>query len=417
MSILWESRFALRTQWVTSSLIRELLKLTQKPEVISFAGGLPAAEYFPVERFQDACQRVLANQAHQALQYSTTEGYPLLREFIAERLCTHGVCVGPENVLITSGSQQALSMLGALLINPGDRVLVEEPTYLGALQAFSLYQASYVGVPTDSDGICTEMMPEALRHGPKFMYILPNFQNPAGVTLSAERRVELTRLAHEYGIPIVEDDPYGALRFEGEDIRPLVAVDAELTGGVHEAYTGNVIVLGTFSKTLAPGLRIAWIVAPQQVISKLTQIKQGLDLHTSTFNQMVIYEAAKDGFIDEHVDHLRHVYRRRRDAMLAALDRYAPPEMTWTQPQGGLFLWLQLPAGVSERAAFDLAIEKNVAFVPGSAFFATPDSPPTARLNFSCMDEDRIVEGIRRLCGVIQDIQAKRNGDAPSRAE
>lgn len=406
MNNLWDSRYALRMKGITSSTIRELLKLTQRPEVISFAGGLPAAEYFPVERFKEACDRVLADSAYQALQYSTTEGYTPLRELIAARLCQTGVCVDADNVLITSGSQQALSMIGALLINPGDVVLVEEPTYLGALQAFSLYQANYLPVPLDDNGIRTDELPGALRHGPKFMYILPNFHNPAGVTLSAARRAELVEHALQYGVPILEDDPYGELRYEGEASRPIVAYDAEALGLGSDAYSGNVIELGTFSKTLAPGLRIAWIVAPKPVIARLVQIKQGVDLHTSIFNQMVIYEVAKDGFIDEHVARLRTVYRKRRDAMLAALDRYMPPDVEWTHPDGGLFLWMRLPEGLDERALFETAVARNVAFVPGQSFFTRPDNPPTARLNFSCMDEERIAEGIRRFAEAITEMQS-----------
>jgi 2-aminoadipate transaminase len=405
METLWESRYALRTKGLTSSVIRELLKLTQRPEVISFAGGLPAAEYFPVERFQEVCHRVLADNARLALQYGPTEGYLPLREMIAERLSHDNICVGPDNVMITSGSQQALSLIGALLINPGDHILVEEPTYLGALQAFHAYQAEYIGVPTDQDGICIDQIPGALRHGPKFMYILPNFQNPAGVTLSASRRVELIRIAQEQGVPIVEDDPYGQLRFEGEALKPLVVTDAEQASGNGACYTGNVIYLSTFSKTLAPGLRVAWVVAAPEVISRLVQLKQGADLHTSTFNQMVIYEVAKNGFIDEHVRTLRGVYRRRRDTMLAALDRYMPPDVSWTQPQGGLFLWMQLPEDVPTRTLFDEALRRDVAFVPGDAFFTSPNPPYTARLNFSCMPEDLIVEGIRRLSDAIQHVQ------------
>ena len=405
MNPLWESRFALRTRGVTSSMIRELLKLTQRPEVISFAGGLPAAEYFPVERFQEACHRVLANQAHLALQYGPTEGYIPLREMLVERLCRYNICASVDNVLITSGSQQALSLIGMLLINPGDSVLVEQPTYLGAVQAFTVFQASYIGVPTDQDGICVDQVPAELRYGPKFMYILPNFQNPAGVTLSAERRTELVRLSQLHGVPIVEDDPYGALRFEGDHLTPLVVVDAEMAAADGPCYTGNVIYLSTFSKTLAPGLRIAWIVAAPNVIAKLVQLKQGADLHTSTFNQMVIYEAAKDGFIDEHVNTLRGVYRKRRDAMLAALDRYMPPEVSWTHPSGGLFLWVHFPKDINVRTLFEEAVRRNVAFVPGDSFFTSPNPPPTARLNFSCMDEDHIFEGIRRLSEAIGVIQ------------
>lgn len=406
MTNLWDSRYALRMQGITSSVIRELLKLTQRPEVISFAGGLPAAEYFPVERFKEACDRVLADSAYHALQYSTTEGYNPLRELIAARMCQTGVCVDADNVLITSGSQQALSLIGALLINPGDVVLVEEPTYLGALQAFSLYQANYLGVPLDDDGIRTDELPEALRHGPKFMYILPNFHNPAGVTLSGPRRAALVKHAHQYGVPIIEDDPYGELRYEHEASRPIVAYDAEALGLGSDAYSGNVIGLGTFSKTLAPGLRIAWIVAPKPVIGRLVQIKQGTDLHTSIFGQMVVYEVAKDGFIDEHVAMLRTVYRKRRDAMLASLDRYMPPDVEWTHPDGGLFLWMRLPKGLDERALFEAAVARNVAFVPGRAFYPHPGNPPTARLNFSCMDEERIVEGIRRLAETITEMQS-----------
>lgn len=404
MSIMWESRYALRTKGITSSTIRELLKLTQKPEVISFAGGLPAAEYFPVERFQDACRRVLEQNAHLALQYGPTEGYEPLREFIAERLTRYNICVDLNNVMITSGSQQALSLLGGLLVNPGDHILVEKPTYLGALQAFNAYQAEYVGVPVDENGICTDEVPEALRHGPKFMYILPNFQNPAGVTINADRRRELIHIAQTHGVPIVEDDPYGALRYEGDHIPPLVVFDAELSGHNGACYTGNVIYLSTFSKTLAPGLRIAWVVAPPDVISRLVQLKQGADLHTSTFTQMVIHEVAKDGFIDEHVRKLREVYRKRRDAMLGALDRHMPVDVQWTQPQGGLFLWVHFPPEINISDLFNAAIKRNVAFVPGDAFFTIPNPPPAARLNFSCMNEERIVEGVKRMSEAAEEL-------------
>lgn len=404
MDISWESRYALRTRGVTSSMIRELLKFTQRPEVISFAGGLPAAEYFPVERFQEACRAVLDKQPHYALQYGPTEGYQPLREMIAERLCRYNICATADNVMITSGSQQALSLIGMLLINPGDNILVEQPTYLGALQAFSVFQASYVSVPTDENGIDISQVPAALRHGTKFMYILPNFQNPAGVTLSMDRRKELIRLSQAHGIPLIEDDPYGALRFEGEHIKPLVVIDAEMASTNGPSYTGNVIYLSTFSKTLAPGLRVAWVVAPPSVISKLVQLKQSADLHSPTFNQMVIHEVAKDGFIDEHVQHLREVYRQRRDAMLAALDRYMPPEVNWTHPDGGLFLWVSFPKGVDVRALFEESIRRNVAFVPGDSFYTIPNPPPTARLNFSCMNEDKIMEGIRRLSEATQQV-------------
>jgi len=258
MSTPWTYRFAQRTKVVKSSIIRELLKLTLRPEVISFAGGLPAPELFPIQRFQEACQRVLAEKGCSALQYGTTEGYTQLREMIAQNMARYGIVAGVENVLITSGSQQALDLIGKLLVNPGDRLLVEAPTYLGALQAFDVYGAEYVSVPIDDDGLQTERLEEALRSGPKFMYILPNFQNPGGVTLSEGRRHELVLLAERYGIPIIEDDPYGQLRYEGEHLPPLIVVDRENLRRDDGYRLGNVIYLSTFSKTLAPGLRLGW---------------------------------------------------------------------------------------------------------------------------------------------------------------
>ena len=410
---LWSSRYALRAQGITSSIIREILKLTQRPEVISFAGGLPAAEYFPVQRFQEASQRVLEKDAARALQYSPTEGYPPLRELLAERLRRDGMHVEQENVLITSGSQQALSLLGALLVNPGDRVLVEQPTYLGAIQAFNAYQAQYIGVPADSDGVQVDLLPEAMRQGPKFLYLLPNFQNPAGVTISAERRERIVQLAAEWGAPIVEDDPYGSLRFEGEHLRSMIAMDAARNGDPNALYEGGVVYLSTFSKILAPGLRIAWVVGAPDVIAKLVQLKQGADLHTSTFAQMVIYEAARDGFLDAHIQTLREVYRKRRDVMLEALERYMPDDVQWTHPQGGLFLWLHLPPELNAMELFQAAVERNVAFVPGDAFFIGENPPPCARLNYSNMDETRIVEGIERLAQTVEALRRSTLTPAP----
>ena len=328
MSTAWTSRYAQRAKGVKSSAIRELLKITQQPEVISFAGGLPASDVFPTERFREACERVLQQQPHLALQYGASEGYEPLREMVARHVGRYGIRVKTENVLITSGSQQALDLIGKLLINPGDRVLVEAPTYLGALQAFNVYGAEYVTVRSDADGLCAELLERPLRSGPKFMYVLPNFQNPGGTTLSEGRRHQLVLLADKYGIPIVEDDPYGQLRYEGEHLPPLVVLDRENLRRDTGYSIGNVIYLSTFSKTLAPGLRLGWIVAPPEVIAKLVQLKQGADLHTSTFVQIVAYEVARDNFLDEHVKLIRRVYRERRDAMLEALSEYFPPEVT-----------------------------------------------------------------------------------------
>ena len=406
MATVWTSRYAQRTKNIKSSAIRELLKITQKPEVISFAGGLPAPEVFPTERFREACNKVLATQGRQALQYSATEGYEPLREMIAQQTARYGVKARPENVLITSGSQQALDLMGKLLINPGDSVLVEAPTYLGALQAFNAYGAEYIAVPSDNDGLRTNQLEEALRLGPKFMYVLPNFQNPGGTTLAEGRREQLVLLAERYGIPIVEDDPYGQLRYEGEHLTPLIALDRRNMGNDSDYSRGNVIYLSTFSKTLAPGLRLGWMVAPADVIAKLVQIKQGADLHTSTFTQMVAYEVAQDNFLDEHIKLIRKVYGERRDVMLQALEEFFPPEVTWTRPQGGLFLWVTLPEGMDCHQLFEAAIKENVAFVAGDSFYAgngfASEGRRHFRLNFSNAEPEQIREGIRRLSVAIR---------------
>jgi 2-aminoadipate transaminase len=401
MSTTWTSRYALRAKNLKSSAIRELLKITQNPEIISFAGGLPAPEVFPTERFREACNRVLEKQARLALQYGATEGYEPLREMIARHTSRYGVKAKPENVLLTSGSQQALDLIGKLMINPGDRVLVEAPTYLGALQAFNVYGAEYVSVPSDNDGLRSDLLEASLRLGPKFMYVLPNFQNPGGTTLAEGRRHELVLLADRYGIPIIEDDPYGQLRYEGEHLTPLIVLDRENLRRDDGYSIGNVIYLSTFSKTLAPGLRLGWIVAPPEVISKLVQLKQGADLHTSTFVQMVAYEVARDNFLDEHIKLIRRVYGERRDVMLRAMQENFPSEVTWTRPQGGLFLWVTLPEGMDCHKLFEAAIKENVAFVPGDSFYASNGHADEGRrhfrLNFSNASPEQIREGIRRL--------------------
>ena len=406
MSTVWTSRYAQRTKNLKSSAIRELLKITQKPEIVSFAGGLPAPEVFPTERFREACIKVLDTQGPQALQYGATEGYEPLREMIARHTARYGVKAKPENVLITSGSQQALDLIGKLLINPGDRVLVEAPTYLGALQAFTVYGAEYICVPSDNDGLRTQQLEASLRLGPKFMYVLPNFQNPGGTTLGEGRRHELVLLAERYGIPIIEDDPYGQLRYEGDHLTPLIMLDRQNMSGEDGYSTGNVLYLSTFSKTLSPGLRLGWIVAPPEVIAKLVQIKQGADLHTSTFTQMVAYEVARDNFLDGHIKLIRKVYGERRDVMLQALEEYFPPEVSWTRPQGGLFLWVTLPEGMDCHRLFEAALKENVAFVTGDSFYAgngfADEGRRHFRLNFSNAQPEQIREGIRRLSVAIR---------------
>lgn len=398
----WKHRYARRTQNMGSSAIRELLKLTQISGVISFAGGLPAPDVFPVDEFRKACDVVLSEVGSRALQYGTTEGYLPLREMIARHSERYGINITPDNVQITSGSQQALDLLGKILINPGDRVLVEAPTYLGALQAWNAYGPEYVTVPIDEYGMQTDALEGALRTGPKFIYVLPNFQNPTGMTLALERRKVLVELADRYGVPIIEDDPYGQLRYEGQHLPSVVTLDDQYRNNGDTTYHGNVVYLSTFSKTLAPGIRLAWVVAPSEVIRKLVQAKQGADLHTSTFNQMVAFEVARDGFIDKHIRVIREIYGERRDAMLEAMETHFPEGVRWTHPEGGMFLWVTLPEGYKSADIFPKAVEQKVAFVLGESFFPNGGGENAMRLNFSHSSPDLIREGIARLGKVLR---------------
>jgi 2-aminoadipate transaminase len=365
---------------------------------------LPAPDVFPVEEFSAACGRVLKEWGALALQYGSTEGYLPLREMIARHTGRYGISVTEENILITSGSQQALDLIGKVFINPGDRILVEEPTYLGALQAWNAYGAEYVTVRMDENGMVTDELENALRSGVKFIYVLPNFQNPTGVTLSAERRQKLLEIADQYGVPVIEDDPYGQLRYEGENLPSIVSMDNEYRRNGNSEYRGNVIYLSTFSKTLAPGLRLAWVIAPAQVIRKLVQAKQGADLHTSTFNQIVAYEVARGGFIDRHIWLIRRVYGERRNIMLDAMEELFPPGVQWTKPKGGLFLWGMLPKEMDTTEIFKIAVARKVAFVPGASFFALGGGKNTMRLNFSYSNPDQIQIGIERLANVLKEM-------------
>ncbi len=407
----WEYRYAHRTQKMGSSVIRELLKLTEQPDIISFAGGLPAPEVFPVKEFQQACNIVLEQQGARALQYSTTEGYLPLRQMIARHTARFSVQVTPDNIMITSGSQQALDFIGRLFLNRGDYVVVESPTYLGALQAWNAYGAQYISVPSDEHGMIVDKLEEALRIGPKFIYVLPNFQNPSGSTMSIERRKKLILLADQYGVPIVEDDPYGQLRYDGEHLPSVAYLDSQYRNETGGEYTGNVIYLSTFSKLLAPGLRLAWVIAPPQVIRKLVMTKQAADLHTSSFNQYVAYEVAKGGFLDEHVKVIRAIYKERRDVMNEMMTELFPPEVHWNMPQGGMFLWGVLPEHIDAAEVLKVAINRKVAFVPGAAFHPNGGGQNTMRLNFSFSSPDTIREGITRLGVTLKE--ALKNGRQP----
>jgi 2-aminoadipate transaminase len=387
----WESKLAHRMTRMQRSVIRELLKFTQMPDVISFAGGLPAPEVFPVREFRESSAFVLAECPERALQYGTTEGFLPLRRYLAEKVQKYGIPAVPENILLTNGSQQALDLVGKVFISPGDTVLTEAPTYLGALQAWNAYEPRFVTVPLDDDGMQVDKLEPILEREPvKFIYVLPNFHNPAGTTLPFDRRERLVQIAARHNVFIVEDDPYGELRFEGEDIVPIISLHKE-----------NVIYLGTFSKTLAPGIRLGWIIAPEIVMERLVQAKQGADLHTGTFVQMLAYDIASRGILKRHVETIRAVYSERRDVMLESIEEFFPPGVSWTRPQGGLFLWIRCPEGVDTEQLLKKALEEKVAFVPGSAFYPDGRGRNAMRLNFSAMSPDKIRIGIERLGHVL----------------
>jgi 2-aminoadipate transaminase len=401
---LWSSHWATAVNTLTSSAIRELLKLTEQPGMISFAGGLPAPEAFPAEEIGLATERVLAQQAHRVLQYGPTEGFPPLRELIASLMQQRGLQASADDILLLSGSQQGLDVVGKLLIDPGAPVLVENPTYLGALQAWRPYQPQYVTLPVDDQGLQIDALEQALidleraKTPPRFLYTVATFQNPTGVTLSYERRLALLDLAERYDLPIIEDDPYGELRYDGTHLPTLAALDSQRHGEVR-----HVIYFSTFSKLLAPGLRVGWLVAPAVVRRPVVQMKQGLDLHTGTLAQAIAYESCRDGLLDSHVPRIRQLYHTRRDAMLAALERTMPAGVRWTRPEGGMFVWLTLPEGQQAAELLQRGIEQQVAFVPGEAFHPNGGGSSTFRLNFSFSPPAVIAEGVERLARAMRE--------------
>lgn len=383
---------AARAAKMNSSAIREILKLTDRPGIISMAGGLPSPKAFPLDAFTAACQAVMQRDGAAALQYSTTEGLPALRQAIADFLPWN---VDPEQILITTGSQQALDLIGKVFLDAGSRLLVEKPTYLGALQAFTPMEPVAVGVDSDDEGMLIADFEKQVGTGAdkaRMAYVLPNFQNPTGRTMSEARRQALVEKAKELDIPLIEDNPYGDLWYEQEPHLPLAARNPE-----------GVIYMGSFSKVLAPGLRIGFIVAPKSVYGKLTQAKQAADLHTPSFNQRVVAEVIKDGFLDRHVPTIRAMYKAQRDAMLAALDKeMAGLDVRWTRPVGGMFLWVQLPAGMDAQALLAKAVERNMAFVPGAPFYAGDAQHNTLRLSYVTVSAEQISTGIKALADAIK---------------
>ena len=397
-----ENYFAERMNILRASDIREILKITQRPEVISFAGGLPAPEFFPSREIAEVACRVLEREGTRALQYSTTEGHAPLRAQIAARMNAKcGTQLSPDEILMTTGSQQGLDLIGKIFLDRDDVVVCESPTYLGAVMAFNTFRPRWIEIPTDENGMDVRALETALgrERNVKLIYVVPNFQNPSGRTWSLERRKELLALAVRHDIPVVEDNPYGELRFAGEPIPAIQSMDT----------TGMVISLGTLSKIFCPGLRVGWIAARRRFLDKLVIVKQGADLHSSTFDQMVASEYLASYSIDENIRRILVAYRARRDVMVKALELEMPEGVRFSRPKGGLFLWVELPEGIDARELLPRCLKRDVAFVPGGSFFPARNRDNTLRLNFSNMPEDRIVEGIRRLSAVLREMMAEHS--------
>lgn len=389
-----ESKFAKRASRVKSSETREILKVTERPEVISFAGGLPAPELFPVEALNEACEAVLKEDGPASLQYSTTEGYIPLRNAIIKRMSAIGIQASLEQVIITSGSQQAIDLTGRLLLDEGDTILCESPTYLAAINAFKVYDANFVEVDMDEDGMIMEALEKQLQLHPnaKFIYTIPDFQNPTGRTMKLERRKRMIELANQYNVLIVEDNPYGAVRFSGEPLPPVKHFDTE----------GRVIYLSTFSKIFTPGLRLGWICADEVFIEKYVAFKQTADLHSDSFAQRITAKYMELYDIEAHIEKIKTVYKERCTTMLDCIDQFFPKSVSHSKPEGGLFIWVELPDSVDSSKIFLECLKNDVAFVPGIPFFPNSQQKNMLRLNYSNMPKERIIEGMKRLGEVLQ---------------
>lgn len=397
----WAQRFSERMSRVRANEIRELLKLLDQPDILSFAGGIPDPGLFPAERIQASYQAVLTDPqlSQQALQYSVSEGYLPLREWLAERMATHGVACGPENIMLTAGSQQALDLLGKLFLTRGDTVVVARPTYLGALQAFTAYEPNYLDLPDGAlDGDCDPQALMAGRAARPLGYFVPDYANPTGESMTTAQRQVLLELADATDITLIEDAAYRELRFAGEALPSLLALDIARSGSIEQART---LYCGTFSKTISPALRLGWVCGPKAVIEKLGLLKQGSDLHVSTINQMVGWRTVTEGY-EQHLSRLRNAYGAKAQATLEALDRHMPQGVTWSKPEGGMFVWLRLPEGIDGKDLLARAIaEERVAFVPGAPFFAETAADNTIRLSYSLPSAEEIDDGVARLARLI----------------
>jgi len=390
-----KTQFASRMDHVKKSFIREILKVTENPEVISFAGGLPNPESFPVEEINIATQKVLSEDGKKVLQYSTTEGYLPLRRMISDRYNQRfGLKIDEDEILITNGSQQALDLISKVFLDKGDDVLIERPGYLGAIQALSVYEPNFHTVMLDDNGVDLDSLETVLKsHTPKFFYTVPNFQNPSGRTYSIENRKAVAEILKRYDTILIEDDPYGELRFMGNDMPPM------------KTFLGdNGILLGSFSKIVAPGMRLGWICANPEIMEKLIIVKQAADLHTNSFSQRVVCQYLEDNDLDLHIRKIKKMYKSQRDCMVEMIGRYFPSQVRCTQPQGGMFLWVTLPKGMSSLKLFELASKVNVAFVPGDPFYVDENNTNTLRLNYTNSNEEEIEEGIKRLGKAIKEL-------------
>ncbi|AFH42923.1 PLP-dependent aminotransferase family protein [Fervidicoccus fontis] len=400
LSLKHEKFFSKKALEMKASETRELLKLVENSNVISLAGGMPAPETFPVDIIGEITQEVIKNHAAQALQYGTTNGFTPLRNAIVEWMKKkYSIQISKDNLIITTGSQQALDLIGRVFINPGDVVIAEAPTYLSALQAFEYYKPEFVQIPLDDEGIRIDLLEEKLKElksqgkSVKFVYTISIFQNPAGVTMSEKRRKEILELASQYDFIIIEDNPYGELRYSGSPIRPIKSWDDD----------GRVLYLGTLSKVLAPGFRIGWIAGDPRFINKLEIAKQSVDLCTSTFNQVIAWKYIEGGYLDKQIPKIVEFYKPRRDAMLKALEDFMPEGVKWTKPEGGMFIWVTAPEGIDTKLMFEKAVAKGVAYVPGEAFYAHREVKNAMRLNFTYVSEEKIREGISRLAETIKE--------------
>ena len=394
-----DSIFADRITDVPRSFIREILKVALDPSVISFAGGLPNRELFPAEEIKDATNKVFSIHGRDIFQYSNSEGYHKLREYIGERyLQKKRIHVPVENILITSGSQQGLDLLGKVLLNDGDSLIIEEPGYLGAIQAFSIYKPKFLPIRVFEQGMDTQKLRDVMvSEKPKLMYTVPNFQNPSGISYSLENRLEVSKILRGTSTILIEDDPYGELRFSGEAKQSF-----------KELLPDNTVLLGSFSKTIVPGFRLGWLVAPKHIMEKLIIAKQASDLHTSHFTQAIIYQYVTDNDIDNHINKIRASYGNQCRAMIRSIQKHFPPGVTHTTPEGGMFLWAELPKKAVALDLFDLAVKDKVIFVPGDPFYINKTRTQTMRLNFSCVDEQTIETGISRMGAAIRELLQRR---------